>query len=227
MSSPPPHHHTVRPPSPVIPVARHGEPGSFSETLARQDVDRAINPHILLPPLQMASASGCIPDVAKTGPKKKKKKKKKKKESDSESEYEPATKHIATAPVRFSKRVSRSASHRIPAALFAHPRRTVRTVQKRVHFNTCVLVVAHSFPRPITSRPRKRLRTHLPCHLTDFLRSGLPNVLPGETTIKKEHRRSQEVLNRRSQRAYWCGTGSCWQTRWPSSSRKIHQRGAK
>ena len=83
-----------------------------------------MNSHLLFPPLQMASADGCIPvqDAAK------KKKKRKRNESDSEeSEYETATKTATkTAPVRFSNRVS--ASHRIPPALFAHPRRTVRTV---------------------------------------------------------------------------------------------------
>ena len=82
MSSPPPHHHAVRPPSPVIPVARHTF-SMASQTSSRLSTfnDRAMNSHLLFHPPQMADDTAAD---AKTGDgSQKKKKKKRKKESDS------------------------------------------------------------------------------------------------------------------------------------------------
>ena len=154
---------------------------------------------------------------AKTGDGSQKKKKKKRNEADSD---ETAPKHLKK---KKKKKVRRNAaeaglqpSRRIPS----HPTASPTHRCKNAYFLTLafslsrVLVVAHRL-----SRPRTRLTIHLSCHLTDFSRTGLPNMLPGEITIKRAHRRIRRI--------YWCFTTSCWQTRWPSSGRKIHQRGAK
>ena len=153
---------------------------------------------------------------AKTGDGSQKKKKKKRKKKESET----APKHLK----KKKKKVRRNAaeaglqpSRRIPSHPTAFPPHRC----KNAYFLTLafslsrVLVVAHRL-----SRPRTRLTIlHLPCHLTDFSRSGLPKMLPGEISIKRAHRQFRRI--------YWCFTASFWQARWPSSSRKIHQRGAK
>ena len=82
MSSPPPHHHAVRPPSPVIPVARHTF-SMASQTSSRLSTfnDRAMNSHLLFHPPQMADDTAAD---AKTGDGSQKKKKKKRNEADSD-----------------------------------------------------------------------------------------------------------------------------------------------
>ena len=132
---------SVRPPSPVIPVARHTFPWPAKWRQTRQDVDRAMNSHLLFPPPQMTGKGPAAhtQHVSKTGDGSKPE------SSDDDLESETATKHIAEGR-RFSKRVSRNA-----------PRRTVRTA----HPPHCARLFVPSKNAYVLTHLRSRCRAQL------------------------------------------------------------------